>query len=45
VGLVYTALAWDDGVDVTKNIFLGHRKQVKFQSSQKALDMLRRHLL
>jgi nicotinamide-nucleotide amidase len=45
VGLVYTALAWDDGADVVKNIFLGNRKQVKFQSSQKALDMLRRHLL
>jgi nicotinamide-nucleotide amidase len=45
VGLVYTALARDDGVDVTKNIFLGNRKQIKFQSSQKALDMLRRHLL
>jgi nicotinamide-nucleotide amidase len=45
VGLVYTALAWDDGVDVAKNIFLGNRKQIKFQSSQKALDMLRKHLL
>lgn len=45
VGLVYTALARDDGMDVTKNIFLGNRKQIKFQSSQKALDMLRRHLL
>jgi nicotinamide-nucleotide amidase len=44
VGLVYTALAWDGGVDVEKNLFLGQREQVKFQSSQKALDMLRRVL-
>jgi len=44
VGLVYTALAWDGGVNVEKNLFLGQREQVKFQSSQKALDMLRRVL-
>lgn len=45
VGLVYTALAWDGGMDVKKNIFLGKRELIKFQSSQKALDMLRRFLL
>jgi len=45
VGLVYTALAWAGGVEVIKNIFLGKREQVKFQSSQKALDILRRRLL
>ena len=45
VGLVYTGLAWDDGVKVLRNVFLGNRSAVKFQSSQKALDMLRRHLL
>lgn len=45
VGLVYVALAWAGGTRVLKNLFLGERKQVKFQSSQKALDMLRRHLL
>jgi len=45
VGLIYTALAWDKGTDVTKNRFLGNRETIKFQSSQKALDMVRRHLL
>lgn len=45
VGLVYTALSWDGGVEVKKNLFVGDRNAVKFQSSQKALDMLRRHLL
>lgn len=45
VGLVYTALAWNKGAEVTKNLFLGNRKAIKFQSSQKALDMLRRYLL
>jgi nicotinamide-nucleotide amidase len=45
VGTVYTALSWDAGVEVEKNLFIGNRNAVKFQSSQKALDMLRRHLL
>jgi nicotinamide-nucleotide amidase len=45
VGLVYTALAWDKSVEAVKNQFLGNREQVKFQASQKALDMLRRLLL
>lgn len=45
VGLVYVALAWEGGSEVTKNLFLGEREAIKFQSSQKALDMLRRHLL
>jgi nicotinamide-nucleotide amidase len=44
VGLVYTALAFDGGAEVERNLFLGNREQVKFQSSQKALDMLRRRL-
>jgi len=44
VGLVYTALAHDQDVLVNKNLFLGDRNAIKFQSSQKALDMLRRHL-
>ena len=44
VGLVYIALAHDADVIVKKNLFLGDRNAVKFQSSQKALDMLRRHL-
>ncbi len=45
VGLVFAALAWDGGTAVQKSLFLGKRKQVKFQSTQKALEMLRRHLL
>jgi nicotinamide-nucleotide amidase len=45
VGLVYSALSWEGGVDIIKNVFLGKREQIKFQSTQKALDMLRRHLL
>jgi len=44
VGLVYVALATEKGTKVIKNIFPGNRKNVKFQSSQKALDMLRRYL-
>lgn len=44
VGLVYTALAWDNGVHVKKNLFLGNRNAIKFQATQRALDMLRRHL-
>jgi nicotinamide-nucleotide amidase len=45
VGLVYTALASEQSIDAVKNQFLGNREQVKFQASQKALDMLRRTLL
>jgi nicotinamide-nucleotide amidase len=45
VGLVFTALAWDNGTDVVKNLFLGNRETIKFQSVQKALDMVRRHFL
>jgi nicotinamide-nucleotide amidase len=45
VGLVFTALAWPGGTEVQKNLFLGKREQVKLQSTQKALDMVRRHLL
>jgi nicotinamide-nucleotide amidase len=44
VGLVYIALATNQDVFVKKNLFLGDRNAIKFQSSQKALDMLRRHL-
>jgi nicotinamide-nucleotide amidase len=44
VGLVYTALAREGGAEVQKNLFPGKREQVKFQSSQGALDMLRRAL-
>jgi nicotinamide-nucleotide amidase len=45
VGLVYVALARATGVSVEKNVFWGGREQVKFQSSQKALDILRKDLI
>jgi nicotinamide-nucleotide amidase len=45
VGLVYTALSWAKGVRVKKNLFLGDRNAIKYQSSQTALDMLRQHFL
>ncbi|MFQ6082382.1 MAG: competence/damage-inducible protein A [Candidatus Aminicenantia bacterium] len=45
VGLVHIALSWEDGLWHTKNYFFGNRESIKFQSTQKALDMLRRHLL
>lgn len=45
VGLVFVALAQEHGVEISENRFLGNRGAVKFQSSQKALDMLRRALL
>ena len=45
VGLVYVSLATEEGYEVTKNLFLGKREAIKFQSSQKALDMVRKHLL
>lgn len=45
VGLVYTAQASDKGTEVVKNLFLGNRETIKFQSAQKALDMVRRYFL
>jgi nicotinamide-nucleotide amidase len=43
-GLVYVALTGSDGVIVARNLFFGGRDHVKFQATQKALDMLRRRL-
>lgn len=45
VGLVFTALDSPEGTEVRENVFLGSRHQVKYQSAQEALDMLRRRLL
>ncbi len=45
VGLVYVALSAAKESQVSKNLFLGQREAVKFQSTQKALDMLRYYLL
>ena len=44
VGLVYIALAGLRGVAVRRNLFFGGRADVKFQSSQRALDMVRKSL-
>jgi nicotinamide-nucleotide amidase len=45
VGTVVIAVAWDGGQRVQAFRFAGGRAQVKFQSSQAALDMVRRWLL
>ncbi len=45
VGLVHIALAASEKVDVSTHRFLGRRGVFKFQSTQKALDILRRRLL
>jgi len=45
IGLVFIALAWKEKTELSRNLFLGKREFIKYQSSQKALDMLRRHLL
>jgi nicotinamide-nucleotide amidase len=42
VGLVFIACASGGGTEVQKSVFLGDRSAVRFQASQRALDMLRR---
>jgi len=44
VGLVFIALARGRGAAVVRSLFSGGRSQVKFQSSQKALDLVRKAL-
>jgi len=44
VGLVYVALARSQRTRVARHIFFGRREDVKFQSSQRALDMVRKTL-
>jgi PncC family amidohydrolase len=44
VGTVAIALASADGISGRTFRFFGDREQVKFQASQAALDMVRRHL-
>jgi len=44
VGLVYIAVARGRGAAVGRFSFAGGRSQVKFQSSQKALDLVRKSL-
>ncbi len=45
VGLVYIALSSNSRTSVERSLFWGGREQVKFQSSQKALNMLRKELI
>jgi nicotinamide-nucleotide amidase len=45
VGLVYIALAGDGRITVEKSLFWGGREHIKFQSSQKALNILRKELI
>jgi len=45
VGTVVVAVAWAGGERVRTLWFPGEREQVKYHSSQAALDMVRRHLL
>jgi nicotinamide-nucleotide amidase len=45
VGLVYIALAHPDGVVVKKCNFRGDRAEVRYATTQKALDMVRRHVI
>jgi nicotinamide-nucleotide amidase len=44
VGTVVVAAAFPDGHEVRRIRFLGAREQIKFQASQAALDLVRRHL-
>jgi nicotinamide-nucleotide amidase len=45
VGLVYIALAGPNGTEVRKMLYSGKRADIRFRSTQTALDMLRRTLL
>jgi nicotinamide-nucleotide amidase len=45
VGLVFHALAGDNGTDVVERNFFGDRKRVRWFATQQALDMVRRKLL
>lgn len=45
VGLVYIALAGEEGTQVVERNFLGDRKRIREFSTQQALEMIRRALL
>jgi len=45
VGLVYVALAWEGGDIAREYRFHGGRELIKYRAAQRALEMLRRHLL
>jgi len=44
VGLVYTGIAHEDGVEVTREIFAGTRSVIKVRAAAHALDLVRMHL-
>ena len=44
VGLVYIAVAGEKGTIVKKNLFTGTRRQIKFRTTQTALDMVHHYL-
>jgi len=45
VGLVYIGVATAAGVTATKNLFTGGRADIRYRSTQTALDLLRRELM
>lgn len=45
VGLVYIAVAGSLGTVVTRNLFQGSRRQIKYRTTQMALDMVRHYLI
>jgi competence/damage-inducible protein CinA-like protein len=45
VGLVYVALAGDEGTQVVERSFPGDRKRIRWFATQQALEMIRRALL
>jgi nicotinamide-nucleotide amidase len=45
VGLVFHALASEQGTDVVERSFPGDRKRIRWFASQQALDMVRRKLM
>jgi nicotinamide mononucleotide (NMN) deamidase PncC len=45
VGLVYIALASQQGTKTAEHRFPGDREQVRLRASQMALDMVRRYLI
>jgi len=45
VGLVYIGLATSRGVTATKNLFTGGRADIRYRSTQTALDLLRHELM
>jgi nicotinamide-nucleotide amidase len=44
VGLVYIAVTGRNGTVVKKNIFTGRRKEIKYKTTQTALDMVRHYV-